>query len=88
MPWGLRVVIVLVAAFSLLVALLWIFQRRLIYQPDNSPVPSAATVLPGGRDVTLHTDDDPPPPGSAHVYRVTASQEGMAFGGYTVVVMG
>jgi len=38
--------------------------------------------------VTLHTDDDPPPPGSAHIYRVTASQEGMAFGGYTVVVMG
>lgn len=57
MPWVLRVVIVLIAAFALLVGLLWLFQRRLIYLPDNSAVPPAASVLPGGRDITLHTDD-------------------------------
>ena len=57
MPWVLRVVIVLIAAFALLVGLLWLFQRRLIYLPDNSAVPPAASVLPSGRDITLHTDD-------------------------------
>jgi hypothetical protein len=41
-----------------------------------------------GQHVTLNAGDDPPPPGSAHVYRVTASQGGATFGGYTVVVMG
>ena len=29
-----------------------------------------------------------PPPGQAHVYRVTASQQGQVFGGYTVVLLG
>jgi hypothetical protein len=38
--------------------------------------------------VTLHATDDPPAPGTAHVYRVTGSQGGATFGGYTVVVMG
>ena len=57
MPWALRVLIVLVAALSLLVGLLWIFQRRLVYLPDTSAVPSASTVLPGARDVTLRTAD-------------------------------
>jgi hypothetical protein len=38
--------------------------------------------------VTLHATDDPPAPGSAHVYRVTGSQGGTTFGGYTVIVMG
>ncbi len=32
-------------------------QRRLIYFPPPGPVPSAASILPGGRDVVLHTDD-------------------------------
>lgn len=41
-----------------------------------------------GQHVTLHAGDDPPAPGSAHVYRVTGSQGGATFGGYTVVVMG
>ncbi len=57
MPWALRVVIALIAALSLVVGLLWVFQRRLIFQPDTSPVAPAATVLPGGRDVTLRTED-------------------------------
>jgi hypothetical protein len=32
-------------------------QRRLIYFPPPGPVPSAASILPGARDVVLHTDD-------------------------------
>ena len=32
-------------------------QRRLIYFPSPGPVPSAATLLPGGRDVVLDTED-------------------------------
>jgi hypothetical protein len=41
-----------------------------------------------GAHVTLHANDDPPAPGSAHVYRVTGTQGGATFGGYTVVVLG
>lgn len=33
------------------------FQRKLIYLPSGGHPPSAADVLPGGRDVTLTTDD-------------------------------
>ncbi|MDF5755300.1 alpha/beta fold hydrolase [Spongiactinospora sp. TRM90649] len=51
--WLLAVVLVAV----LVVVLAWVFQRRLIYLPDRSAVPSAATVLPGGRDVTFTTAD-------------------------------
>ncbi|MGH3563545.1 MAG: alpha/beta hydrolase, partial [Mycobacterium sp.] len=32
-------------------------QRRLIYFPSRDPVPPAASVLPGGEDVILETDD-------------------------------
>jgi uncharacterized protein len=32
-------------------------QRRLIYFPSPGPVPSAASMLPGGRDVVLDTED-------------------------------
>ncbi|MCD4534730.1 alpha/beta hydrolase [Nocardioides sp. cx-169] len=39
------------------VAMLWALQRQLIYFPDSSPVPPAAEVIDGARDVTLHTDD-------------------------------
>jgi hypothetical protein len=38
--------------------------------------------------VTFTTGDAPPQPGQAHVYRVTASQQGQVFGGYTVVLLG
>ena len=41
-----------------------------------------------GAQVTLHAGDDPPAPGTAHVYRVTGTQGGATFGGYTVVVLG
>ena len=49
MRWWLRVAVGALMAVVLVVGLLWVFQRRLIYLPDSSPVPPAATVLPGGR---------------------------------------
>ena len=39
------------------VGLLWALQRQLVYFPDGSPVPPAAEVIPGARDVELHTTD-------------------------------
>lgn len=73
----LRVLVVIVAVGGLLLAMLWLFQRRLIYFPDPSPVPSAETVLDGGRDVTLRTEDGlelgawfaPPRPGEGETDR-------------------
>jgi hypothetical protein len=41
-----------------------------------------------GQQIALGSSDGPPAPGSAHVYRVTASQNGQVFGGYSVVVLG
>lgn len=35
----------------------WALQRRLIYLPDTTAPPSAATVLPGAEDVVLRTSD-------------------------------
>ena len=37
--------------------MLWALQRHLIYSPDPTPVPPAADVIAGARDVTLHTSD-------------------------------
>ena len=37
--------------------MLWALQRQLIYFPDATPVPPAATVIAGAQDVTLHTTD-------------------------------
>ncbi|AQZ70805.1 alpha/beta hydrolase [[Actinomadura] parvosata subsp. kistnae] len=48
---------VVAAVLLLLLGLLWVFQRRLIYLPDTAPVPPAATVIPGARDITLTTRD-------------------------------
>ncbi len=44
-------------AALLLLALFWIFQRRLIYLPSTQRVPSVVGMFPGGRDVTLETED-------------------------------
>jgi uncharacterized protein len=52
-----RVVVIVVAVLLLPVTLLWTFQRRLIYFPATGPVPPAGAVLPGARDVALHTSD-------------------------------
>ena len=39
------------------VGVLWALQRQLIYFPDQTPVPPAADVIAGARDVTLQTAD-------------------------------
>lgn len=51
---------------------------------------SAATQTVHGdnQQVAFNTTDDAPGPGQAHVYRVSASQAGTVFGGYTVVLLG
>lgn len=51
---GLLAVLLLVGT---VVTMLWALQRQLIYFPDPTPVPPAADVIPGARDVTLHTAD-------------------------------
>ena len=55
--WFRRPVLVSVANVGTMVAMLWALQRQLTYFPDTSPVPPAADVLPGARDVALHTSD-------------------------------
>ena len=40
-----------------MVGMLWALQRQLIFFPDPTPVPPAADVIAGARDVTLHTAD-------------------------------
>ena len=52
-----RGVVVALAVVVLLLALVWTFQRRLIYLPAPAPVPAAGTVIPGARDVQLQTSD-------------------------------
>jgi fermentation-respiration switch protein FrsA (DUF1100 family) len=52
-----RPAVVAAAVVLLVLALIWGFQRRLIYLPDTAAVASAATVLPGARDVMLEADD-------------------------------
>lgn len=51
---GATVVVVLVV---LVLTLAHVFQRKLIYLPSDGPVPPAADVLPGARDVRLTTAD-------------------------------
>src|ERR671912_2885924 len=52
-----RVPVVVALILGTVVAVLWALQRQLIYFPDNTPVPSVSGIIPGGRDVTLHTAD-------------------------------
>jgi len=51
------VVVVIGVVVALMVGGVWALQRRLVYFPDTSPLPPAGDVIPGARDVTLHTDD-------------------------------
>jgi uncharacterized protein len=46
-----------VSILGAVVGILWALQRHLIYFPDPTPVPAAADVIAGSRDVTLHTAD-------------------------------
>lgn len=48
---------VVVTVVLLVVSFFWVFQRRLIYLPSTGAVPSAATMLPGAREVQLTTRD-------------------------------
>jgi pimeloyl-ACP methyl ester carboxylesterase len=48
---------VVVAVVLLVVSFFWALQRRLIYLPSTGAVPSAATMLPGARQVQLTTRD-------------------------------
>jgi fermentation-respiration switch protein FrsA (DUF1100 family) len=50
-------VVIVLAVLLLPIVLLWTFQRRLIYFPATDAVPAAGSVLPGARDVELHTSD-------------------------------
>jgi pimeloyl-ACP methyl ester carboxylesterase len=50
-------ILTLLALVGALLALLWLFQRHLIYLPARGPVPSAEEVIAGARDVTLRTGD-------------------------------
>ncbi len=52
-----RVGVVVAVVLAVLTGLLWGLQRRLVYLPDDGPVPAAAAVLPGARDVVLQTSD-------------------------------
>ncbi|WP_246078577.1 alpha/beta hydrolase [Modestobacter excelsi] len=54
---ALRTAVVLAVLFAVLVGLLWTLQRRLVYLPSAGPVPAAAEVIRGARDVELHTAD-------------------------------
>jgi fermentation-respiration switch protein FrsA (DUF1100 family) len=53
----LTVIVIVTLVASGLIALMWSQQRRLIYFPSRGPVPSAAAVLPNGRDVVIDTED-------------------------------
>jgi hypothetical protein len=56
--------------------------------PHGGGNATAHQVVGDDQQVALVTTDDLPAPGQAHVYRVTASQQGQVFGGYTVVLLG
>src|SRR5690349_17166190 len=49
--------LIVLLVLALMMAAVWLMQRRLIYFPDRSAPPPAGHVVPGGQDVTLHTSD-------------------------------
>jgi uncharacterized protein len=53
----LLVPLALVAVLGVVIGVLWALQRQLIYFPDASPVLPAGDVIPGARDINLHTAD-------------------------------
>lgn len=57
MGTALRVGVAVVVLAVVVVALGWVFQRRLVYLPFGAPDGPAGAYLDGGRDVVLHTDD-------------------------------
>jgi pimeloyl-ACP methyl ester carboxylesterase len=85
-PALLRVALVVLVLLALLVAAVWLLQRRLIYFPDRSAPPPASQVVPGARDVTLQTDDGlrltawliPPEPGTPDQHLAVLAAPGNA----------
>jgi len=57
-------------------------------RPGTAGGTAPVTAADDGAQVQFVTGDAPPPAGQAHVYRVTAEQDGTVFGGYTVVRLG
>jgi pimeloyl-ACP methyl ester carboxylesterase len=53
----LKYAVILLTLLGVLLAVLWAFQRRLIYLPSRGDVPPADEVIDGARDVTLETAD-------------------------------
>ncbi len=47
----------MVLCLGVTVGMLWALQRQVIFRPDATQVPPAAQVVPGARDVSLHTAD-------------------------------
>lgn len=56
--------------------------------PSITGAATTQQVLGDDQQVTFTTGDTMPSPGQAHVYRVSASQQGQVFGGYTIVLLG
>jgi hypothetical protein len=56
--------------------------------PGGAAAATAQEVTGDDEQLQLTSTDRHPVPGEAHVYRVTASQQGQVFGGYTVVLLG
>jgi fermentation-respiration switch protein FrsA (DUF1100 family) len=49
--------LVVLLVLALMMAAVWLMQRRLIYFPDRSLPPPAGRVVPGAQDVSLRTSD-------------------------------
>src|SRR3984893_8320723 len=47
----------LVAAIAVLLAVVWLCQRRLIYFPGSQDVPPVASILPGAEEISFDTPD-------------------------------
>jgi hypothetical protein len=56
--------------------------------PSTGGAGTTHDVTGDDQQIAFTTGDAAPAPGEAHVYRVTASQQGQVFGGYTVVLLG
>jgi pimeloyl-ACP methyl ester carboxylesterase len=57
MVTALRVGVAVVVLVAVVVALAWVFQRKLVYLPFGAPDGPAGAYLDGGRDVVLRTGD-------------------------------
>ncbi len=78
----LRFVAYACAAYLVLLAAVWWFQRRLVYFPMGTP-PPAARVLPGAQELTFETQDGlqlgawfvPPAQSGGHIHRLSIHRE-------------